>query len=57
MIRTRTYAFQGVRNVSFSENFVYVLNGWSLLRPEALINPGFLMFSGGTEIDQSRKKD
>ena len=21
-------AYQGVRNVSFSENFAYVLNGW-----------------------------
>ena len=26
-IRTRTCAYQGVRNVSFSENFAYVLNG------------------------------
>ena len=24
----RTCAYQGVRNVSFSENFVCVLNGW-----------------------------
>ena len=29
-IRTRTRAHQGVRNVNFSENFVFVLNGWSL---------------------------
>ena len=28
LIRTRTCAYQGVRNVSFPENFVYVLNGW-----------------------------
>ena len=28
-IRTRTYAYQGVRNISFSENFAYVLNEWS----------------------------
>ena len=27
LIRTRTRAYQGVRNVSFSENFAYVLNG------------------------------
>ena len=27
--RTRTCAHQGVRNVSFSENFAYALNGWS----------------------------
>ena len=31
LIRTRMCAYQGVRNVSFSENFVYVLNGWTLL--------------------------
>ena len=28
LIRTRPCAYQGVRNVSFSESFVYVLNGW-----------------------------
>ena len=28
LILTRTCAYQGVRNVSFSENFAYVLNGW-----------------------------
>ena len=27
----RTCAYQGVRIVSFSENFAYVLNGWSLV--------------------------
>ena len=27
LIRTRTCAYQGVRNVSFSENLAYVLNG------------------------------
>ena len=27
----RTCAYQGVRIVSFSENFTYVLNGWSLV--------------------------
>ena len=26
LIRTRTCAYQGVRNVGFSENFTYVLN-------------------------------
>ena len=29
LIRTRTFAYQGVRNVSFSENFAYLLNEWS----------------------------
>ena len=29
--RTRTCAHQGVRNVSFSENFEYVLNEWPIL--------------------------
>ena len=28
LIHTRTCAYQGVRNVSFSENLAYVLNGW-----------------------------
>ena len=27
---TRTYAYQGLRNISFSKYFVYVLNEWSL---------------------------
>ena len=31
LIRTRTYAYQRVRNVSFSENFSYILNEWSPL--------------------------
>ena len=31
LICTRTCAYQGVRNVSFSGNFAYVLNGWPLL--------------------------
>ena len=30
LIRTCTCAYQGVRNVSFSVNFAYVLNGWPL---------------------------
>ena len=30
LIRTRTCTYQGVRNVTFSENFAYVLNGWPL---------------------------
>ena len=30
MIRTRTYVYQEVRNVSFSRNFMYVLNEWFL---------------------------
>ena len=29
-IRTRTCAYQRVKNISFSENFAYVLNGWTL---------------------------
>ena len=28
--KLRMCAYQGVRNVSFSEKFAYVLNGWSL---------------------------
>ena len=29
LVFLRTWAYQGVRNVSFSENFVNVLNEWS----------------------------
>ena len=32
LIRTRTCAYQGERNVSFSENFAYVLNESSLMK-------------------------
>ena len=32
LIRTCTCAYQAVRNISFSENFTYVLNGWPLYR-------------------------
>ena len=30
LIRTRTCAYQGVKNISFSEKFAYVINEWSL---------------------------
>ena len=30
LIRRLKCAYQGVRNISFSENFAYVLNGWPL---------------------------
>ena len=32
LICTRACAYHGVKNVSFPENFVYVLNEWSLLQ-------------------------
>ena len=48
LINTSTYAYQGFRNVSFSENFAYVLNEWLLLNcfrffvllilPDVLVN-------------------
>ena len=31
LIRTRTCAYQGARNVSISENFAYLLHGWPLI--------------------------
>ena len=31
LIRSRTCVYQGLKNVSFSENFAYVLNEWSLI--------------------------
>ena len=36
LIRTRTCAYQGVRNVNFSENFAYVLNEWPLMPNTAI---------------------
>ena len=29
LIHTRTFVYQEVKNVSFSENFANVINGWS----------------------------
>ena len=40
LIRTRTCAYQGVKNVSFSEDFAYLLNGWPLAN--FLLLPGIL---------------
>ena len=34
LIRTFTCVYQGIRNVSFSENVAYVLNGWPLRHSE-----------------------
>ena len=31
LIRTHTCAYQGVRNISFSDNFAYVLSGWPFI--------------------------
>ena len=45
----RMYAYQGVRNVSFSENFAYVLNGWSLSM--SLPNPtDFVSFESDCQV-------
>ena len=35
-------AYQGVRNVSFSEDFAYVLNGWPLKKKWGLHVPGHI---------------
>ena len=45
LIRTRTCAYQGVSNISFSENFAYVLNGWPLI--DVKNNPIFKILLGG----------
>ena len=44
LIRTRTCAYQGVKNVSFPENFAYALNESSLSKTESneSINDGIL---------------
>ena len=45
----RMFAYQGVRNVSFSENFAYVLNGWSLSM--SLPNPtDFVSFESDCQV-------
>ena len=45
----RMCAYQGVRNVSFSENFAYVLNGWSLSM--SLPNPtDFVSFESDCQV-------
>ena len=41
LIRTPTCAYQGVRDVSLSENFAYVLNGWPLM---FIIQQTFVVF-------------
>ena len=33
----RMCAYKGVRNVSFSENFAYVLNGWPLAKEKVIV--------------------
>ena len=38
LIRTRTCAYQGVRNVSFAKNVAYVLYGCRLIRIRDLVN-------------------
>ena len=46
----RMCAYQGVRNVSFSENFAYVLNGWSLSM--SLPNPtDFVSFESDCQVE------
>ena len=43
LIRTRMYAYQGERNVSFSENFSYVLNKWSQVVLKVLMNVSLIV--------------
>ena len=46
----RMCAYQGVRNVSFSENFAHVLNGWSISM--GLPNPkDFLSFESDCQVE------
>ena len=35
--RMRTYAYHGVRNVSFSEHFAYILNGGTRIKGLSLV--------------------
>ena len=49
MTRKRTCAYQGVRNVSFSENFAYALNGWPIR-----FSSKWKIIQGTLEITSSR---
>ena len=51
LIRTRTCAYQRFRNVSFSEDIAYVLNGWVLKRNGQSV---FLIFSFIRGISSSK---
>ena len=44
LIRTRTCAYQGVRNVSSSENFSYVLYGCPLIKNISTISHNVVLF-------------
>ena len=39
LICKRLCAYQGVRNASFSKNFAYVLNEWSLYINDKIFHP------------------
>ena len=43
LVCTRMFAYEGVRNVSFSENFAYILNEWS--HTDYLLSEIFLFFA------------
>ena len=45
MLLIRTCAYQGVQNVSFSENFAYVVNDRILQYMDFKLPCGYLMFS------------
>ena len=43
LLRTHMCAYQEVRNVSFSENFAYILNGWTLSEKQYTLGQRFQM--------------
>ena len=45
LIDTRTCAYHGVRNINFSEKFVYVLNEWSPIKYSAAPRGSFALYS------------
>ena len=47
LIKLQTSAYQGVRNVNFSENFAYVLNGGPLMQGSSMPPPGTQVPLGG----------
>ena len=48
LICTSSCAYQGVRNVSFPENFAYLLNGWPLSRKNLRFLSFFSLFENSS---------
>ena len=54
LVCTRMFAYEGVRNVSFSENFAYILNEWSPHRLSVVRNLSFFACRNPIKLLKSR---